>query len=76
MNKANLLSPENPDLSVVIPCLDEEDTLATCLTKLRKIAEQEQFSIEVIVADNGSTDKSIAIVKEFNARVVQVSQKG
>ena len=72
----NLLSPENPDLSVVIPCLNEEDTLGTCLSKLETIAKDENFSMEVILADNGSQDKSVEIAGKFNARVVQVSRKG
>ena len=72
----NLLSPEKPDLSVVIPCLNEEDTLGTCLSKLETIAKDENFSMEVIVADNGSQDKSVEIAAKFNARVVRVSRKG
>ena len=72
----NLLSTENPDLSVVIPCLNEEDTLGMCLSKLETIAKDENFSMEVIVADNGSQDKSVEIAAKFNARVVRVSRKG
>jgi glycosyltransferase involved in cell wall biosynthesis len=72
----NLLSPENPDLSVVIPCLNEEDTLGACLTKLETVAKNENYSFEVIVADNGSQDKSVEIAARFNTRVVQVSRKG
>jgi glycosyltransferase involved in cell wall biosynthesis len=74
MNK--LLSPQNPDISVVIPCLNEEDTLGACLSKLETVANDKNFSIEVIVADNGSKDKSIEIAAKFNTRVVQVSRKG
>ena len=74
MNK--LLCPENPDISVVIPCLNEEDTLGACLSKLETVANDENFSIEVIVADNGSKDTSIEIAAKFNTRVVQVSRKG
>lgn len=74
MNK--LLCPENPDISVVIPCLNEEDTLGACLSKLETVAHDENFSIEVIVADNGSKDTSIEIAAKFNTRVVQVSRKG
>ena len=76
MTTNNLLTSGNPDITVVIPCLNEEDTLATCLTKLETVAKNENFSIEVIVADNGSQDKSIAIASQFNARVVHVSRKG
>lgn len=66
----------NPNLSVVIPCLNEEDTLASCLNKLQTVANNVNFSIEVIVADNGSNDDSVKIAKSFNARVIHVTRKG
>ena len=76
MTTNSLLSSENPDLSVVIPCLNEEDTLGTCLSKLETVAKNENFKVEVIVSDNGSQDKSIRIASQFKARVVHVSRKG
>ena len=76
MTMNNLLSSENPDITVVIPCLNEEDTLGACLSKLETVARDENFTLEVIVADNGSQDKSIVIASQFNARVVHVSRKG
>lgn len=72
----NLLSSKNPDISVIIPCLNEEDTLGACLSKLETVANYKKFTIEVIVADNGSQDSSIDIAEKFNVRVVHVSQKG
>ena len=76
MTTDSLLSSEHPDLSVVIPCLNEEDTLGTCLSKLETVAKNENFTIEVIVADNGSQDSSIDIASKSNARVIHVSRKG
>ena len=76
MTKNNLLSSENPDITVVIPCLNEEDTLGACLSKLETVARDENFALEVIVADNGSQDKSIEIASQFNSRVVYVPRKG
>jgi glycosyltransferase involved in cell wall biosynthesis len=76
MNNKSLLCSENPDLSIVIPCLNEEDTLGICLSKIATVAEYQNFSIEVIVADNGSCDESINIANSFNAKVVHVSKKG
>ena len=70
------LSLEEPDLTIVIPCLNEEDTLGTCLSKLQTVAREEEFDLEIIVADNGSHDKSIEIASKFNARLVHVSRKG
>jgi glycosyltransferase involved in cell wall biosynthesis len=76
MRTNSILSSENPDMTVVIPCLNEEDTLGKCLSKLETVAKNEQFTIEVIVADNGSQDKSIGIASQFNARIVHVARKG
>jgi len=74
MNK--LFSSKKPDITVVIPCLNEEDTLGSCLSKLETVAKHERFTLEVIVADNGSQDKSIVIASKFNAKVAHVSRKG
>ena len=76
MSNISKLRASNPDLSVVIPCLNEEDTLASCLNKLQTVANNVEFSIEVIVADNGSNDDSVKIAKSFHAKVVHISRKG
>ena len=59
-----------------MPCLNEADTLATCIEKCNKVIEEHQLSAEVIIADNGSTDGSIEIAKSLGARVVHVKEKG
>ena len=64
------------ELTIVMPCLNEADTLATCIEKCNTIIEQHQLSAEVIIADNGSTDGSIEIAKSLGARVVHVKSKG
>ena len=76
MTANNLLSSKNPELTVVIPCLNEEDTLGLCLSKLVRVAKNENFKLEVIVADNGSKDDSIDIASKFGARIVHVSRRG
>jgi glycosyltransferase involved in cell wall biosynthesis len=76
MKQFHLLSADTPDLSIVIPCLNEEDTLSTCLKKLQMVAEQKNFCMEVIVADNGSQDDSVDIALGFSAKVIHVSRKG
>jgi len=76
MTSNNLLSSENPELTVVIPCLNEEDTLGLCLSKLERVAKNENLKLEVIVADNGSKDDSIDIASKFGARIIHVSRKG
>jgi glycosyltransferase involved in cell wall biosynthesis len=64
------------DVSVVIPCLDEADTVATCVERaLRGLAEAGVRG-EVVVADNGSSDASRERAAAAGARVVVVAEKG
>ncbi|HET6408708.1 MAG TPA: glycosyltransferase family 2 protein [Chthoniobacteraceae bacterium] len=64
------------DLSIVMPCLNEAETLAACIEKALKGLQSAGIPGEVIVADNGSTDGSIEIGEKHGARVVRVSAKG
>ncbi len=59
-----------------MPCLNEAETLATCIGKARNFLSTNHIAGEVIVADNGSTDGSVALAQEMGARIVHVSQKG
>jgi len=63
-------------LSIVMPCLNEAETLAICITKAQLFLNSNGINGEVIIADNGSTDGSIEIAKSHNARVVHVKLKG
>ena len=64
------------ELSVVMPCLNEADTLATCIHKARRGMAEAGVTGEIIVADNGSTDGSQAIAERLGARVVDVEDRG
>jgi len=64
------------EVSIVMPCLDEAETLATCIGKARSAIESGGLRAEIIVADNGSTDGSPLIAKELGARVVEVARRG
>ncbi len=64
------------ELSIVMPCLNEADTLATCIEKCNLVIKEHQLSAEVIIADNGSTDGSIEIAQSLGARVIHVKEKG
>ncbi len=64
------------EVSVVMPCLNEAETLATCITKAQRAFREHGIKGEVIVADNGSTDGSREIAKGLGARVVPVEARG
>lgn len=64
------------EVSVVMPCLNEEETLGICLDKALSTLERLGIEGEVVVADNGSTDNSVAIAESKGARVVHESKKG
>src|SRR6266700_2379605 len=64
------------EVSVVIPCLNEQDTLATCIEKARGAFRERNIAGEILVADNGSTDSSRAIAEREGARVVTVKESG
>ncbi|HEU5222618.1 MAG TPA: glycosyltransferase [Candidatus Lumbricidophila sp.] len=64
------------ELSILMPCLNEAETLATCVTKARGYLERSGVRGEVLIADNGSTDGSQQIAREQGARVVEVAAKG
>jgi glycosyltransferase involved in cell wall biosynthesis len=65
-----------PELSIVMPCLNESRTLAACIKKAQLFLKEHAITGEVIVADNGSTDGSVEIAHNMKARVVRVSTRG
>jgi len=64
------------ELTVVMPCLNEAETVATCVRKAVKCIADNGISGEVVVADNGSTDGSQQLAEDAGARVVPVADKG
>lgn len=64
------------EFSVVMPCLNEEKTLSTCINKARSFFENAKISYEIIVADNGSTDGSIEIAINSGVKLVNITEKG
>src|SRR5262249_49714913 len=64
------------DVSVVIPCLNEANSLGICIKKAQKALAAAGLRGEVVVADNGSTDGSIAVAQKAGARIVPVPQRG
>jgi len=64
------------ELSVVMPCLNEAETLEVCIRKAQRAMREANIAGEVVVADNGSTDGSIEIAEQLGARVAHVKARG
>ena len=64
------------ELTILMPCLNEAETLETCITKAMGYLQRSGVTGEVLIADNGSTDGSQDIARRLGARVVDVSVKG
>jgi glycosyltransferase involved in cell wall biosynthesis len=65
-----------PELSVVMPCLNEAETLGRCIEEAACALAEHGIHGEIIIADNGSTDGSPEIATKLGARVVPVSERG
>jgi len=65
-----------PELTVLMPCLNEARTVGTCVRKAVEVCSRSGIDAEVLVADNGSTDGSPEIAREAGARVIPVPQRG
>lgn len=75
---ARAADPEGQDvvISVVMPCLNEEETIGICVEKALEGIRRSGLPGEVLVADNGSTDRSVEIAESLGARVVHVPERG
>lgn len=71
----HLIEP-SPAISVVMPCLNEEETIGQCIEKAFRGIERAGLPGEVIIADNGSTDRSVEIAESRGVRVIHVSKRG
>lgn len=64
------------EITILMPCLNEAETLATCISKAKLWLQSNKVDGEVLIADNGSTDGSIKIAENLGARVINVAEKG
>jgi glycosyltransferase involved in cell wall biosynthesis len=64
------------ELTILMPCLNEAETVAVCVRKARSFIERTGIEGEVLVADNGSSDGSPELAREAGARVVRIERKG
>src|SRR5688500_4636146 len=72
------MTAETPplELTVLMPCLNEAETLETCIRKAASYLERAGVDGEILIADNGSTDGSQQIARRCGARVVDVDARG
>ena len=64
------------ELSVVIPCLNEEDTIEICIKKILKIFDYHKINGEIIIVDNGCNDNTVKISKKYEVKVIKENKKG
>lgn len=69
-------SPAPLELTIVMPCLNEAETLAICIQKARRYLKNQAIAGEVVIADNGSIDGSREIAANLGVRVVPVAKRG
>ncbi|MEO5717224.1 MAG: glycosyltransferase family 2 protein [Chthoniobacterales bacterium] len=78
IGRADAGSPSHDpmELTILMPCLNEAETLEVCIAKARRFLHEHDVRGEVVIADNGSTDGSQAIAERAGARVVPVAARG
>ncbi|MGA9507543.1 MAG: glycosyltransferase family 2 protein [Candidatus Sulfotelmatobacter sp.] len=64
------------EVSVVMPCLNEAETLEACIVKAKRALQESRIAGEIVIADNGSIDGSLQIAERLGAKVVNVQAKG
>lgn len=67
---------ENLELTILMPSLNEAETIESCILKAKSFLEKNNINGEVLIADNGSTDGSKMIAENNGARVVEIQKKG
>src|SRR5262245_18898187 len=65
-----------PELSIVMPCLNEAETLGACIQEAADALRENGIAGEIVVADNGSVDGSQEIARRMGTRVVPVPERG
>lgn len=76
MTRSSERASSEVDISIVMPCLDEEQSVADCVAKAQRWLQGSGLRGEIIVVDNGSTDASAALAVRAGAKVVQAAERG
>lgn len=63
-------------VSIVLPCLNEEKSIVSCIEEIKTTCDNAGLNYEVVVADNGSTDKSAELAEKAGARVAHIKERG
>ncbi len=64
------------ELTILMPCLNEAETIGNCIQKARKFISENKIAGEILISDNGSTDGSVEIAVSAGARVIKAAEKG
>ena len=67
---------KNLNLTILMPCLNEEQCLPYSIQKAKKFLKDNKLKFEILISDNGSTDKSISISKKLGCRVISTKTRG
>ncbi len=70
------MAEADPELSILMPCLNESRTLPVCISKALAFFRDHGINGEVLIADNGSTDDSRSVAEQHGARVIAVAERG
>ncbi len=74
--RSPMITENQIELSIVMPCLNEAETLAVCINKAKQSLGRDNICGEIVIADNGSTDGSQQIALDLGARVANIEEKG
>lgn len=72
----SIISDDLYEFTILMPCLNEEKTLGFCIEEARSYIDANHLNAEILIADNGSTDRSAKIAMEKGARVAYIAEKG
>ena len=67
---------EEKRLTILMPCLNEEETIAFCIREAQQFIQENRMNAEILIVDNGSEDASVQIARELGARVILEEKRG